>query len=68
MITHVNSNESNNYNTSNSDSLIGTSNFPYRNVQNDNFFNTLISLKKKVTYSESSAGINNEITGKININ
>ena len=46
VISHVNSNESNNMNTSNSDNIIGTSNLPHGNVQNDSPFNALINLEK----------------------
>ena len=44
--SHVNNNESNNVNTSNSDDVIGTSKFTHSNVQNDSPFNTLITFQK----------------------
>ena len=44
MISHVNTNQSNIFNTSNSDNLIGTSNIPHSNVQNDSPGNTRIDL------------------------
>ena len=54
-------------NTSNSDNLIGTSNLTHINVQNNISFNNIILLQK-VTDSDSSSGINDEITDEININ
>ena len=65
MISHTNNNESYILNTSNSDNIILTSNLPCINIQNDISFNTFISLQK-VTYSESSDNINDEITNQIN--
>ena len=50
-------------NTSNSDIVIGTSNLPHSNVQNNSPFNTLITLQK-LTDIESSVIINDEITDK----
>ena len=35
MISQININESNNLNTSNSDNIIGTSNLPHSNIQNN---------------------------------
>ena len=64
MISHVNSNESNNFNTSNSNNTIVTSNLPNSNVKSESSFNTLITFK---IYSESSAIINEEITDQVNI-
>ena len=46
-------------NTPKSDNVIGTSNLPYSNVQNDSSFNTLVTLQK-VTDTVSSVSINNE--------
>ena len=46
MISHVNIRKSNNLNESDSDNPIETSNLPHRTVQNNNSFNTLITLKK----------------------
>ena len=66
MISHINSNKSNNWNASNSDKLIVPSKFHHSSVQNDSPFNTLITLQK-LTYLESSASINDEITDPINI-
>ena len=60
VILHVNSSESKNLNTLNSDNVIGTSNFPHINVQNEIPFNTLINLQK-VTDAESILSINDEI-------
>ena len=45
-ISHVNRNESNNFNKSNNDKRIGTSNLPHRYVQNESSFNTIITLQK----------------------
>ena len=59
MISHINSNESNNWNTSNSDNLIGNSNLPHSSVKNESSFNTLVNLQK-ATDSDSSASINDE--------
>ena len=58
--SYVNSNESNNLNISNTDNVIGTSNFPHINIQNYSLFNTLVTLKQ-LTYTESSVGINYEL-------
>ena len=66
VISHVNSNESNHLNTSNSDFGIGTSNLPHINVHNYSPFNSLIALQK-VTDTESSFSINNETTDEKNI-
>ena len=38
----------NNLNTLNIDNVIGTSNLPHSNVQNNSSFNTLITLKKLI--------------------
>ena len=59
VISHVNSNKLNKSNVSKSDNLIGTSNLPHRNVQNDSSFNTLIILQK-LAETESSASIKDE--------
>ena len=48
--SHINSSESNNPDTSNSDNVIGNPNFPHINVQNDSTFNTLFILPKKNRY------------------
>ena len=58
--------KSNNLNTSNSDNLIVTSDFPHSSVQNYGSYNTLISFKNLI-YSQSNASINDEITDQINI-
>ena len=46
IISHVNSNKSNNWNIQKSNNLIGTSNFPHSNVQNVSSYNILITLQK----------------------
>ena len=46
--SHTNSSKSNYLNISNSDNVIGTSNLPHINVQNDSPFNTLITLQKGI--------------------
>ena len=61
VISHVNSNESNNLNTSDSYNVIGTSNITHSNVQNDTPLNKLITLQK-LTDIYSSVITNNEIT------
>ena len=48
-------------NTSNSDNVIGTSNFPHGNVQNGSLFNELIALEE-IKDTESSVSINDERT------
>ena len=48
IISHINSNESNNLNTSNSDNVIVTPKFPHGNVQNFSSFNTHINLQKSI--------------------
>ena len=63
-ISHININESNNWNTSNTNNIIVNSNLPHGNVQNVSLYIALITLQK-VTYSESSASINDEITDQI---
>ena len=45
-ISHVKSNQSNNFNASNSDNFMVSSNFPHSNVQNYSPFNTLINAQK----------------------
>ena len=50
----------------NSDNVIGMSNFPHRNVQNENSFNTLINLQK-IIYTKSSVSINDETTDHNNM-
>ena len=45
-ISHVNSNESNNLNTSNNDNVIVTSNLTHGSVQNNIPFNKTITLHK----------------------
>ena len=45
IIYHIKINERNNFNTSKSDNIIGTSNFPHSNVQNSSSFNKPINLK-----------------------
>ena len=63
--SHVNSSESNNMNTWNSDNVIGNSNLPNTNVQTESSLNTLITLQTE-KYTESSISINNEkMDGKI---
>ena len=57
--SHVNIKKWNNLNTPKSDNVIGTSNLPYSNVQNDSSFNTLVTLQK-ITDTVSSVSINNE--------
>ena len=64
MISRINSNESKNWNISNSDNIIGNSNLPHSRVQNESSFNTLINLQK-VTDSDSSASINDETLIKL---
>ena len=60
---HVNISESNNFNTSNSDNVIGNSNLPPINVKTESPFNTLITLKTE-TDIESSIIINNDTIRK----
>ena len=60
ILLHVNSNESNNFNTSNSDNDKVMSNFPHSNIKNVSSLNTLINLQK-VIYKESSVSIYDEI-------
>ena len=48
IISHSNINKSNNLNTSNSDNVIGTTNFPNVNVQNGSSFNTIITVQKGI--------------------
>ena len=55
--SYIKSNASNNWNTSNSDNVIGTSNLPHSNVQNYSPVNTLINFQK-VTGTESCGSIN----------
>ena len=43
--SHVNSNESDNFNASNRVNVIETSNIPHINIQNNSPFNTIITLK-----------------------
>ena len=64
MISHANSNESNNLNTPNSDYVKRTSNFAYYTVKNGISSNTLITLPKR-NDTDSSAYINN---GRIYLN
>ena len=65
-ISRDNSNESNDLNTPKSDNGIGTSNHLHINVQKDSPFNTLITLQK-LTDTESSVSINDEIMDQNNI-
>ena len=60
VISNTNRNKSNKLNISNSENVIGTSNLPHINVQNDSPFNTLINLQK-VLDIESSLNINDKI-------
>ena len=60
IISHVNSNESNNLKTSNMYYVKRTSNFPYLVVQNFSSSDTLITLPK-IKYTESSVCINDKI-------
>ena len=53
-------------NTSNSDNVIENSNLTHINVQNDSPFNTLITFQK-LTDTESSVSINDEIMDENNI-
>ena len=62
--SHINSNKSNNLNTPNSDNVIGNSNLPHINVQNNSPFNILITLQKEID-TESTVSINDEIMEKI---
>ena len=57
-IPHVNTDESYSLNTSNSDNVIGMSNFTHSKVQNDSLFNTLVTLK--LIYAESIVIINDK--------
>ena len=57
--SHINRSESNNPNTSNIDNVVGNSNVPRINVQNESSINTLITLQRE-TGTESSISINNE--------
>ena len=66
VISHANSNKSNNLNAPNSNNLIVASNLPHSNVQNEILFDTLINLQK-VTDTQSIASINDEITCQNNI-
>ena len=66
VISNFNINESNNFNTSNSDNVIGTSNLPHRKITNDNPFNMLVTLQN-VIYIESGVSINDEIMDQNNI-
>ena len=67
MVSHVNSNKSNNLNTSNSDNLIGTSYLPHSNVHDYSSFNTLVTLQK-LTDTYWSVSISDETTDQNNIN
>ena len=64
--SHINSSESNNLNTSNSDNVTGNSNILCINVQAKNLFNTLLTLQTE-TDTESSVSINKEIIDENNI-
>ena len=64
--SHVNSIESNNLSTSNSDNVIVNLNLHNINIQTESAFNTLITLQKE-TDAESSISINNEIMDENNI-
>ena len=66
MISHVNINKSNYYNSSNSGNVIGTSNFPYNNIQNGSLFNTIVT-SHKVIDTDSSVNIKYERTDQNNI-
>ena len=59
VTSQVNSNESNNPNTYNSNNVIENSNLPHINVHNECSSNELISVKKK-TYTESSTSYKEE--------
>ena len=61
--SHVNCSESNHFNTSNNVNVMGNSNLPRTNVQNDSPFCTLINLKKE-TDTEPIVSINYEINNK----
>ena len=63
VISHVNSNESNNLNMSNGDNVIETSKTPHSNVQNGIPFNTLINLQKLMD-KKSSVSIKDGRTNK----
>ena len=45
VVSHLNNNKSNNLNKPNSDNVIGTSNLPNINVQNESPFSTLSILQ-----------------------
>ena len=61
IISHVMSNESNNFNTLNSDNVIVTSNITKKNVQNYSPLNTIITLQK-LMYTPEIISINDERT------
>ena len=50
--SHVSSSESNNPNASNSDNSIGNLNLPHINVQTENSFEKIITLKKRLIQSQ----------------
>ena len=64
--SHLNSSESNNLNTSNSDNVTGNSNLTHINVKNDSPFNTIITFQKR-KYKDSSFSINDKIPYENNI-
>ena len=66
IISHVNSNKSNNLNISNSDNDVGTSNLHHINVQDYSPFNSCITSQKVIDI-ESSFSINYERTYQKNI-
>ena len=63
--SHLNSSETNNLNTSNSDNVIGNLNLPCINVHTKSPLNKLMTLQKK-TNTESITSINDEITDNKN--
>ena len=64
--SHVNISKSDNFNTSNSNNVIGNSNFLRINVQNEISLNQLITFQKE-TGTESIVSINDEIIDENNI-
>ena len=63
VISHININNSNTFNASKFDNIIGTLNLPHSNGQDGSPFITIISLQK-VTDTESNISVNDEINNK----
>ena len=65
VILHINRNEFNNLDTSNSNNFIGSSDLPHSNIQTDSPYNTLNNLQKLID-TESSVSINDKIMDQNN--